>query len=173
MPCGALFSGAGQSMVNEADRKRKSEYDRAYRIKNADRIREQKRIQAKEWWSKPENKKKKLAQTRTYYRKDPESYRAYTREWRKRNPDYGREYRLASQYGLTPSEYNAILEKQGGVCAICSSVPNGHPLCVDHEHGTKRIRGLLCPSCNTFVGRFEHADMESVLRYLRGNKDVP
>ena len=77
------------------------------------------------------------------------------------------------KYGLSPSEWNAILERQGGVCAICRkepSAPKLHPerggrLCTDHEHvkGFKKmppeqrkkfVRGLLCYFCNHYyVGR--------------------
>ena len=55
-------------------------------------------------------------------------------------------------YGITEAQYTALLEKQGGVCAICKQSPKGR-LCVDHVHdATKRVRGLLCKPCNHAVG---------------------
>lgn len=170
MPCWPLRPARGQGMVDDSSRQRKREYDQEYRARNRERIREAKRIQARRWRSIPKNGEKTRVNARNNYWKHPDRYRNYIREWRKRNPQYRREHLLASKYGLTPPEYDAILEKQNGVCAICSAVPDGHPLCVDHDHDTGRIRGLLCASCNTFIGRFEHADMEAVLRYLGGNK---
>jgi hypothetical protein len=58
-------------------------------------------------------------------------------------------------YGLDPEGYDSLLEKQGGVCAIC-----GEPgqtwaernLHVDHDHDTNEVRGLLCGRCNVAIG---------------------
>lgn len=62
-------------------------------------------------------------------------------------------------YGLEEEEYQAILDRQGGVCAICRNpertVKNGKVcnLSVDHDHKTGKVRGLLCNSCNNLLGR--------------------
>jgi recombination endonuclease VII len=58
-------------------------------------------------------------------------------------------------YGITEADYEAILEAQGGVCAICQS-PRPYRLDVDHDHALERsgtaargcVRGLLCKRCN-------------------------
>lgn len=55
-------------------------------------------------------------------------------------------------YRLTETEYNSILEYQGGVCAGCGEPPRGRALAVDHDHRTGRIRGLLCWHCNRAIG---------------------
>lgn len=61
---------------------------------------------------------------------------------------------MRRDYGITPEEYWAIYEYQGGFCYICRRA-NGKTvrLCVDHDHVTGFIRGLLCKACNTFLGR--------------------
>lgn len=70
-------------------------------------------------------------------------------------------YYLYKRFGLTPDEYEALHEAQGGVCAIC-----GQPetrtirgitsrLAVDHDHETGRIRGLLCYRCNYAIGSMQ------------------
>jgi hypothetical protein len=51
-------------------------------------------------------------------------------------------------YGITIDQYNAMLEAQGGGCWICSRPPKKRRLCVDHNHKTGEIRGLLCHLCN-------------------------
>lgn len=56
--------------------------------------------------------------------------------------------RLKKKYGITLAQYEAMLESQGGVCALCGKHPTKNSLCVDHSHVTGRVRGLLCYFCN-------------------------
>ncbi len=56
---------------------------------------------------------------------------------------------------LTEEEYKAMLERQGGVCAICGDKPKIGRLAVDHVHGTDKVRGLLCNLCNPALGLFK------------------
>lgn len=56
------------------------------------------------------------------------------------------------KYGVTPSAYNVLVSKQDGRCAVCGSRPKS--LCVDHDHKTGRVRGLLCHRCNQGIGLF-------------------
>lgn len=58
------------------------------------------------------------------------------------------------KYGLTPESYAQLLDKQGGVCAICSKQEEGKRLAVDHDHESGKVRGLLCGQCNTGLGKF-------------------
>lgn len=56
------------------------------------------------------------------------------------------------------ADYEALLERQNGVCAICGCKPdhernNGRGvLAVDHDHDTLQVRGLLCGRCNMGIG---------------------
>lgn len=64
---------------------------------------------------------------------------------------------LQEHYGLTPDDYNALLDRQGGVCAICGiAARRAHArdmrLTVDHDHDTSHVRGLLCHRCNRAIG---------------------
>jgi hypothetical protein len=72
----------------------------------------------------------------------------------KRRSESAWKYRLKRDYGITPEEYLEIQAFQGGTCYICQRA-NGRTvrLCVDHDHATGFIRGLLCKACNTFLGR--------------------
>lgn len=74
---------------------------------------------------------------------------------------------LKVKYGIDQKEHDALLEKQKGKCACCgvvldSSTKELIPQ-VDHVHdATKRVRGLLCGSCNRGLGQFK--DSVEVLR---------
>ena len=63
---------------------------------------------------------------------------------------------LKRTFGLTVEEYDAMLDAQHGVCAICGKLPQKKRLAVDHNHTTGKVRGLLCPSCNRTLGYFEN-----------------
>lgn len=74
---------------------------------------------------------------------------------RRPNPQAARKANIKFHYGLTMDEHDALLEKQGGVCAICREPPEGLWLNVDHDHSSGAVRGLLCNRCNTGLGLFQ------------------
>lgn len=55
---------------------------------------------------------------------------------------------IEKTYGLASSDYDALLKRQGGKCAICRARPKSKRLAVDHDHKTGAVRGLLCSRCN-------------------------
>ena len=78
------------------------------------------------------------------------------------------------KFGITVQEYNKLLKKQKGVCAICSKpervVSKGKlkSLAVDHSHKDKKVRGLLCSACNLGIGCFDDniEKLELAIKYL-------
>lgn len=63
---------------------------------------------------------------------------------------------LKKLYGISPEQYNQLLEQQNNSCAICERHESQFKkkLAVDHNHLTGEIRGLLCSYCNhRVVGR--------------------
>ena len=84
--------------------------------------------------------------------------------------DYLRKSQWKIKYGLTPTEYNRIYSKQRGLCAICGAhaVELNCFLCVDHDHKTGKIRGLLCKNCNTGLGMFveSRGNLIKAIQYL-------
>jgi len=77
------------------------------------------------------------------------------------------------KYGLTVEEYNSILKRQDGCCAICKSVTSFGPygsqrLAIDHCHKTDNVRGLLCNRCNRALGLLQDdiTVLLSAIKYL-------
>ncbi len=76
------------------------------------------------------------------------------------------------RYGMSREEYLELAASQHNKCAICfrsqENLKRRH-LCVDHDHKTGKIRGLLCDNCNKGIGCLQ--DNPSVvmraLLYLR------
>lgn len=94
-------------------------------------------------------------QARAWRKNNPEKVKETDKRWRDNNPEKHyiklRKAMLKRKYGITLDEYNDMLEKQNGVCAICGQAKN-ETLAVDHDHKTGKIRGLLCGHCNHVVG---------------------
>lgn len=63
---------------------------------------------------------------------------------------YARAHSL-KQYGLTLEEWDAMVEAVDGKCELCGEADEA--LCVDHDHATGRIRGVLCRRCNRAIGQ--------------------
>lgn len=89
---------------------------------------------------------------------------------------------LKHEYGITLVEYEILLIKQNGVCAICErpektidKVQNKlRRLAVDHCHSTNKIRGLLCFECNTGIGKFGDNPqlIERAANYVRNKGEL-
>ncbi|KKK92520.1 hypothetical protein LCGC14_2702080, partial [marine sediment metagenome] len=98
--------------------------------------------------------------------KDHERWKSWKRTTYKR---HGKEYHLKA-YGLSMKQYREILTKQKGGCAICCSASNREKyLCVDHDHRTGTVRGLLCGHCNKGIGFFKDNPklLDKASRYVR------
>lgn len=87
-----------------------------------------------------------------------------------------RDARLKHRYGISGQEYDAMVEAQGGRCAVCREFPSQEntrahwsgKLCIDHCHETGRIRGLLCNDCNLTVGYGKSAAiLSAAAEYVR------
>lgn len=92
----------------------------------------------------------------------------------------------AFKYGLTLEEYEFLLEAQNFGCYICRKNPRRRRLAVDHDHehekllkfrgdpeATKHsIRGLLCNTCNEYLGHIKDnaGAARAMLEYLRRSK---
>lgn len=90
---------------------------------------------------------------KSYYKHHQDRIRK-SREYRKNNPDAGRNAKFQYKYGISLDKYNELLKSQNGCCAICNENSLRY-LDVDHSHSTKAVRGLLCRQCNLGIGSFK------------------
>ena len=87
---------------------------------------------------------------------------------------------VARTYGITPEQYAALDELQDGKCFICHKNAVTRRLAVDHDHSCcdgpvscgKCVRGLLCKTCNEFLGQI-HDDVAALERAIAYLTDPP
>lgn len=117
-------------------------------------------------WNDPEFRK---AYQKEWHQRNKEARNEQNKEWRRNNPDkvadMYRRYaskqeerweffrKLGVKYNMTEDEYNALLSKQKGICPILQT-PLDRP-CVDHDHQTGEVRGLLSNNANTALGMLQ------------------
>lgn len=75
------------------------------------------------------------------------------------------------RYGITLQGRDEILRKQNFKCAVCDSpTPSSRKgWVVDHCHNNKKIRGILCQSCNLALGHSKEdiQRLRSLIRYIK------
>lgn len=97
-----------------------------------------------------------------------------TKKWRHSKPkEWWQERHLKNRlwfrFKLTKEWYDEKLLEQDGRCAICRTPVGKIRFCVDHDHKTGKIRGLLCRACNFAIHKGER-DMgwfSDALAYLK------
>jgi hypothetical protein len=84
--------------------------------------------------------------------------------------------RLVYKYAITSEVRDEMMTSQNFKCAICSNpihLPRGEysrsEAHIDHDHTTKRVRGLLCTFCNIGLGAFQddQSVLASAISYLK------
>jgi hypothetical protein len=79
--------------------------------------------------------------------------------------------RRLNKYGISRAKFEELYDKQLGRCAICLLPLSETRIHVDHDHKTRKIRGLLCNTCNPGLGYFrdDPAMLERAAAYIREN----
>ena len=111
--------------------------------------------QKERWASEHAFREAQLAKQKDKYHNDPEYHQQQ------------RDKAVFRLYGLTRAEYVHKVDEQGGLCAICHKQAKPK-LFVDHHHKSGQVRNLLCPNCNSGIGRFEerYELLEEAAEYL-------
>lgn len=130
------------------------------------------------------NREKIRAESKAYYaankakiqakRKTEEAKKIRSLQTKKRRAEAPHVFRaswLRNKYGLTQEAWDILFTSQGNRCAICKSDKPGSARGwhTDHCHETNNVRGILCRSCNTGLGKFkdDHKLLEYAIDYLR------
>lgn len=72
------------------------------------------------------------------------------------------------RYGYPGVSIKNFFEERGGLCILCDNIAK----CVDHDHTTGKIRGVLCHGCNQALGRLDVKGwLEAALKYIERGRD--
>lgn len=91
-----------------------------------------------------------------------------------------REKYLKKRYGITQDQWEKMFLRQKGKCPVCLKpiLKPGNPqgkraAAVDHDHKSKRVRGLTCYRCNRFtIGRNrDTSKLKRLIAYLDSTFD--
>jgi hypothetical protein len=88
-----------------------------------------------------------------------------------------RQWTLKYKFGMSFDDLLAMLDRQNWQCAVCPAKitvssyekTKADVACVDHNHATGAVRGLLCNACNKGIGSLgdDPDRLENAARYLR------
>ena len=100
-----------------------------------------------------------------------------TKEWKDKNRGkyngYIRDYICKRDYGISFDDALKMFDEQKGKCKICGDdMHKGkRGFCVDHDHKTGKVRGILCNHCNSGLGMFKDntKSLENAIKYLKEN----
>ena len=93
------------------------------------------------------------------------------RAWYAENKASERARRIERRYAISQERFRELFVAQGSSCAICErTTPGARGWCIDHDHATGTVRGVLCGPCNSGIGHLgdDAARVEKALAYLRG-----
>jgi hypothetical protein len=124
-----------------------------------------------------EYREKKLASNRAHRAAHKDEINASRRARRRSDPEFRareRANKRRRRYGMSDPDYEALLARQGGVCAICR-MKSDHRLVVDHCHFCDRVRGLLCNNCNVGLGYYcdDTSRLRAAIAYLERTRHAP
>lgn len=80
---------------------------------------------------------------------------------------------LQRKYNITSEYYDELIVRQDNKCAICKksflSEDRYTAPCIDHDHKTGKVRGLLCHTCNLSLGHLE-SFLDQAIKYIKENE---
>jgi hypothetical protein len=165
--------------VSYADPEKAKAYRREWERKN----RTKRNLQFTAWRERNPDKLKKY--DKDYYAANRDRILSKNRSWenahRAERNEYARtKYRenaplrrlqaASRKYGIALNDLAALRDAQFNRCEICSvEFDTRTSPCVDHDHDTGKVRGLLCKHCNFAIGHLHNSPRNamSAAVYLR------
>ena len=133
-------------------------------------------------------KQKRKEYARNWYLENKEERDKYRKQWYEKNKTRLQEkqlknheerwsYRIFKNFGINNEQYYEMEKNQKYKCAICGTTePGGQnkKWCIDHDHETGKVRGLLCYYCNVGLGHFkdDRQFLEEAIKYLDKEQKV-
>ncbi len=120
----------------------------------------------KDRWGR--NAEKHAAYKKERYEKvSKEADKKRANDWYYRNKDRVKAKNIERLYGISNEEYEEMQIRCNNRCELCQKIVD--KLCVDHNHTTGKIRGLLCVHCNSLVGycKEDQQILLSAIDYLK------
>ncbi len=108
------------------------------------------------------NKEKKASSSKQWYLDNIERHKELGKLWNKNNKELISKYKASwsreKKYSLCDDQWLGMLVEQEFNCLGCGDSFAGQRICTDHDHKSdtdptvKRVRHLLCNSCNSTIG---------------------
>ncbi len=94
---------------------------------------------------------------------DYDKQRYETQSYKHRDREFKR------KFGISLAEKQRIFEAQGSKCDCCGTTQEpAKGWSMDHNHKTRRLRGVICPNCNFGIGHFDDdiVKLKQAINYL-------
>ena len=82
--------------------------------------------------------------------------------WRKANVELVKQHNKKSEpqrrrrtHRLSVQAEQQLYSVHGPRCWVCGAKEETRRMCIDHDHSTGLVRGLLCMNCNLAIGNFK------------------
>jgi hypothetical protein len=116
----------------------------------------------KEWRKK--NKAKMAGYAKKYWKKNKAKLLAKKLKWYNKYRERENLKHLLRNRGISMADYESLRERSGGMCEICRK---RKATCVDHDHKTGEVRGMLCSAHNAGLGMMEDGALfDAAKQYL-------
>lgn len=127
---------------------------RAYMRARYAKTRSVRRAYGKAW--RKQNPRRYAGYQKAYYLKNREAILEKGKKYPSQSPEQVRDRHLRRTYDITLEDEKRMVIEQSGKCACC-----GVPLkrnYVDHDHITRKVRGIVCCRCNIRLSAADDAE---------------
>ncbi len=122
------------------------QYYKNRRLKNPEKFREYEHTKYKRHGSKIKDRASKW-----YYNNQERAKERIMENYLENKEEINMKIQL-KKYNLTEQQLIAMKKESNNKCKICDL--DMKKICIDHDHSTGRVRGLICNKCNSALGFF-------------------